>query len=58
MWKAKHGSTGSSSNVMDSQPTKPEPDSHALDVGPGRSFRTFRFDTAPILHAMEAAFSS
>ena len=43
---------------MDIQPTKPEPDSHTLDMGPGKSFRNFRFDTALILQAMEASFSS
>ncbi|TKY68255.1 mRNA-decapping enzyme subunit 2 [Spatholobus suberectus] len=58
VWKAKHSSIGSSSTVMDSQPAKPESDSHSLDVGPGRSFRNFRFDTASTLQAMEAAFSS
>ncbi|KAG4952313.1 hypothetical protein JHK85_046180 [Glycine max] len=58
VWKAKPGSIGSSSTVMDIQPTKPEPDSHTLDMGPGKSFRNFRFDTALILQAMEASFSS
>jgi len=58
VWKAKHGSIGSSSTVMDSQSSKPESDSHAPDVGPGKSFRNFRFDTASILQAMEASFSS
>ncbi|RZB61234.1 mRNA-decapping enzyme subunit 2 isoform B [Glycine soja] len=58
VWKAKPGSIGSSSTVMDMQPTKPETDSHTLDVGPGKSFRNFRFDTALILQAMEASFSS
>ena len=58
VWKAKPGSIGSSSTVMDIQPTKPEPDSHTPDLGPGKSFRNFRFDTALILQAMEASFSS
>ncbi|MED6120806.1 mRNA-decapping enzyme subunit 2 [Stylosanthes scabra] len=58
VWKAKHSSTGSSSIFMDSQTAKPENDSQTLDTGPGRSFRNFRFDTASILQAMEAAFSS
>lgn len=58
VWKAKHSSTGSSSTIiMDSQPTKSEPDSQPIDVGPGRSLRNFRFSTAPILQAMEASFS-
>ncbi|CAL5187301.1 unnamed protein product [Lathyrus oleraceus] len=57
VWKAKHSSTGSSSTLMESQPTKTEPDSQPLDVGPGRSFRNFRFSTAQILQAMEASFS-
>ncbi|WVZ13522.1 hypothetical protein V8G54_011088 [Vigna mungo] len=58
VWKAKHNSIGSSSTVADNQPTKPESDSHTHDVGPGKSFRNFRFDTASILQAMEASFSS
>ncbi|KAL5122839.1 mRNA-decapping enzyme subunit 2 [Glycine soja] len=58
VWKAKPGSIGSSSTVMDIQPTKPEPDSHTPDLGPGKSFRNFRFDTASILQAMETSFSS
>ncbi|RYQ87063.1 hypothetical protein Ahy_B09g094550 isoform C [Arachis hypogaea] len=58
VWKAKHSSTGSSSTFMDSQPTKPENESQNLDIGPGRSFRNFRFDTSSILQAMETAFSS
>lgn len=58
VWKAKHNSIGNSSTVIDSQPTKPESDSHTPDVGPGKSFRNFRFDTASILQAMEASFSS
>ncbi|KAL9323929.1 hypothetical protein ACSQ67_008786 [Phaseolus vulgaris] len=64
VWKAKHNSIGSSSTVIDSQSakpessTKPESDSHAPDVGPGKSFRNFRFDTASILQAMEASFTS
>ncbi|KAL4320738.1 hypothetical protein AHAS_Ahas14G0040500 [Arachis hypogaea] len=57
VWKAKHSSTGSSSTFMDSQPTKPENESKNLDiVGPGRSFRNFKFNTALILQAMETAF--
>ncbi|XP_028782131.1 mRNA-decapping enzyme subunit 2 [Neltuma alba] len=58
IWKAKNSSTGSSSMTMDSQPVMPESDSHSLDTGPGKSFRNFRFDTGPILRAMEAGFSS
>nr|AFK34873.1 unknown [Medicago truncatula] len=57
VWKAKHSSTGSSSTIMDSQPTKSEPDFQPIDVGPGRSLRNFRFSIAPILQAMEASFS-
>ncbi|KAL2604486.1 hypothetical protein AAZV13_09G070200 [Glycine max] len=32
VWKAKPGSIGSSSTVMDIQPTKPEPDSYTPDL--------------------------
>ncbi|KAF3433932.1 hypothetical protein FNV43_RR25035 [Rhamnella rubrinervis] len=59
VWKAKNSSTGSSSTMItESQSSKPEPDVVVLDVGPGKSFRSFRFDTAPILQAMEAGFSA
>lgn len=46
--------------TIDNPPAKPESDSHShsLDAGPGKSFRNFKFDTASILQAMEAAFSS
>lgn len=59
VWKAKNSSTGSSSTMIpETQPTRPEPDIHPPDTGPGKSFRNFRFDTASILQAMEAGFSS
>ncbi|XP_015934226.1 mRNA-decapping enzyme subunit 2 isoform X1 [Arachis duranensis] len=58
VWKAKHSSTGSSPSFMDSQPTKSENEFQNLDIGPGRSFRNFKFNTALILQAMETAFSS
>lgn len=44
--------------ILESQLTKPTPDSQPPDTGPGRSFRNFRFDTAAILQAMEAGFSN
>ncbi|XP_051116601.1 mRNA-decapping enzyme subunit 2 [Andrographis paniculata] len=62
MWKAKTSSTGSSSLALESQsnrvvgdvnPPPPPPDS-----GPGRSFINFRFNTAPILQAVDDAFST
>jgi hypothetical protein len=59
VWKAKNNSIGNSSTITtESQSTKPEPDVHPPDTGPGRSFRNFRFDTPSILQAMEAAFSA
>lgn len=58
MWRAKNSSIGSSNMIMESQPTKPEPDVHPPNIGPGKSFRNFRFDTASILQAMEAGFSA
>ena len=59
MWKAKNSSTGSSSTMItESQSSRPEPDVVVLDVGPGKSFRSFKFDTASILQAMEAGFSA
>ncbi|KAL5569316.1 hypothetical protein UlMin_025891 [Ulmus minor] len=61
VWKAKTSSIGSSSAIItESQPAKPEPAviHPPPDTGPGKSFRSFRFDTASILQAMEAGFSS
>lgn len=60
VWKAKNSSLGSSSAsaVFDPQHVKAVSDSHTTDVGPGRSFRSFRFDTPSILRAMESAFST
>lgn len=43
---------------METQSTKPEADIHPPDVGPGKSFRNFRFDTSSILQAMETGFSA
>ncbi|KAI5648669.1 hypothetical protein M9H77_34674 [Catharanthus roseus] len=57
VWKAKNSSTGSSSTAMDQQPNKSSPDAHSSESGPGKSFRNFRFDTAPIFHAVESAFA-
>ncbi|XP_024167744.1 mRNA-decapping enzyme subunit 2 isoform X1 [Rosa chinensis] len=58
VWRAKNSSIGSSNMIMESQSTKPELDVHPPDIGPGKSFRNFRFNTAPILQAMEAGFSA
>ncbi|GAB2286827.1 mRNA-decapping enzyme subunit 2 [Dionaea muscipula] len=58
VWKAnKTSSSGSSSGVMEIQQTKPPAsDVNVVDSSPGKSFRTFRFDTGPILQAMDTAF--
>lgn len=59
VWKAKTNSVGNSSTmIVESQTTKPEPVVYPPDTGPGRSFRNFRFDVRPILQALEAVFSS
>lgn len=59
VWKAKNSSIGNSSTIItESQSSKPEPDVHPPDTGPGRSLRNFRFDIPSILQAMEAAFSA
>lgn len=58
VWKAKNSSTGSGSAVIENQVSKSTLDQRPPDIGPGRSFRNFRFDTAKILHAMEAAFTT
>ncbi|XP_044462087.1 mRNA-decapping enzyme subunit 2-like [Mangifera indica] len=58
VWKAKSSSNGSNTIILENQSTKPSPHSQPLDTGPGKSFRNFRFDTAAILQAMEAGFST
>lgn len=56
VWKAKNSSTGSS-GVAESQAVKPtKTDVKVLDAGPGRSFRNFRLNAAPIIKAVDAAF--
>lgn len=56
VWKAKNSSSGSSSMIIET-PIKPKADSYSADTGPGRSFRSFQFDTAHIYQSMEAGFS-
>ncbi|KAK6929192.1 NUDIX hydrolase domain [Dillenia turbinata] len=58
VWKAKNSSTGSSSMIADSQFNKTGSDFLSSDMGPGKSFRNFKFDVGPILKAMEAGFSA
>ncbi|KAJ0103364.1 hypothetical protein Patl1_06098 [Pistacia atlantica] len=58
VWKAKSGSIGSNTMILENQLTKPSSDSQPPDTGPGKSFRNFRFNTAAILQAMEAGFST
>ncbi|XP_019194115.1 PREDICTED: mRNA-decapping enzyme subunit 2 [Ipomoea nil] len=55
MWRAKNSSTGSTV-VTESQPSKSTTDVQPVEIGPGRSFRNFRFDTAPVYKAIDAAF--
>ncbi|XP_057979601.1 mRNA-decapping enzyme subunit 2 [Malania oleifera] len=58
VWKAKSSSTGSSTQIAESQSTKSASDAQTSDVGPGKSFRNFRFDIAPVLQVMETTFSA
>ncbi|KZV41369.1 Decapping 2 isoform 1, partial [Dorcoceras hygrometricum] len=58
VWKAKGGSTGSSTTTAENQPNKAVADMNPSDSRPGRSFRNFQFDTGPIFQAIDAAFSS
>ncbi|KAI3470465.1 hypothetical protein Pfo_027128 [Paulownia fortunei] len=58
VWKAKNSSIGSSSTAAESQPSKAVADVHPSDARPVRSFINFRFDTGPILKAVDAAFST
>lgn len=56
VWKAKNGSGGSTGNENPSN--RPGSESQLTDAGPGKSFRNFKFDSAYILQAMEAAFAN
>ncbi|KAJ6727240.1 M7GPPPN-MRNA HYDROLASE [Salix purpurea] len=56
VWKARNNSIGSGTVIMESHLNKPVSDAHPSDLGPGKSFRNFRFDTAAILRAMESGF--
>ncbi|KAK6144777.1 hypothetical protein DH2020_021597 [Rehmannia glutinosa] len=58
VWKAKHGSTGGCSTAVESQPSKAVADVRPSEACPVRSFLNFRFDTGPILQAVDAAFST
>ncbi|KAL1817435.1 hypothetical protein DCAR_0521864 [Daucus carota subsp. sativus] len=58
VWKAKTSSTGSSATIAESLAVKPKANTQSSAMGPGRSFRNFRFDTGLIFQAMETAFSS
>lgn len=58
VWKAKSGSTGSSSTTAENQPNKAVADMNLSDSRHGRSFRNFQFDTGPIFQAIDDAFSS
>ncbi|KAJ4979783.1 hypothetical protein NE237_010563 [Protea cynaroides] len=59
MWKAKNSSTGGSTvgATTESQSTRPGSETLLSDLGPGKSFRSFRFNYTLILQAMEAAFT-
>ncbi|KAH6760379.1 decapping 2 [Perilla frutescens var. hirtella] len=56
VWKARNSSGGSS--TTDSQSSKTVADVYPSEARPSRSFRNFRFDTGPILQAVDAAFST
>ncbi|KAB2598065.1 mRNA-decapping enzyme subunit 2-like [Pyrus ussuriensis x Pyrus communis] len=58
VWNAKSSSIGSSTMIVESQPTKPEPEVHPPDTEAGKSFRNFRFDVTPVLQAIDAGFRS
>ncbi|KAL0340740.1 UNVERIFIED_CONTAM: decapping enzyme subunit [Sesamum radiatum] len=59
VWKAKNNSIGNSSIAAENQPSKAMADMYPPpDTFPVRSFLNFRFDTGPILQAVDAAFST
>ncbi|KAL7109787.1 hypothetical protein ACP275_06G197000 [Erythranthe tilingii] len=67
VWNVKNSSSGGSSITTESQPIKAvaevhhqsEPSaSNKYALSAGKSFRNFRFDTAPIFQALDSAFST
>ncbi|XP_042514492.1 mRNA-decapping enzyme subunit 2-like isoform X2 [Macadamia integrifolia] len=60
VWKAKNSSTGGIAGgpTKESQSTRSGSENHISDMGPGKSFRSFRFNHSSILQAMEAAFAA
>ncbi|URD96000.1 Dcp2, box A domain [Musa troglodytarum] len=56
VWKAKNSSDGGMPS--DNAPLRLGSEPQKSDNGPGKSFRNFKFDTASILQAMEAAFAA
>ncbi|XP_043705775.1 mRNA-decapping enzyme subunit 2-like isoform X1 [Telopea speciosissima] len=60
VWKAKNSCTGGTTGcpTKEGQYTRPGSENHLSDLGPGKSFRSFRFNYSSILQAMEAAFSA
>ncbi|XP_042477076.1 mRNA-decapping enzyme subunit 2-like [Macadamia integrifolia] len=59
VWKAKNSSTGGTAvgGTTENQSTRPGSETLLSDLGPGRSFRSFKFNYPSILRAMEAAFA-
>ncbi|KAL8166840.1 hypothetical protein V2J09_008339 [Rumex salicifolius] len=60
VWNAKNSSIGSTSNTTETHQIKtppPEVQIPVPDTGPGKSFRSFKFDTASILRSLDPAFS-
>ena len=55
VWKAKNSSGGGTTTDNTLRIVGSEPQN--VDVGPGKSFRNFRFDTASIIRAADAAFA-
>ncbi|GER25374.1 decapping 2 [Striga asiatica] len=58
VWRAKHGSSGGSSTAVESQLSRAVADVRPPEAVQVRSFVNFRFDTGPILQAIDLAFSA
>ena len=56
VWKDKNNADGGMPS--DNAPLRLGSEPQKSDNGPGKSFRNFKFDTASILQAMEAAFAA
>ncbi|KAH6804884.1 decapping 2 [Perilla frutescens var. frutescens] len=58
VWKAKSVTSGTPATAAERQPSKAVGDVQPPETQPARAFQNFRFDTGPILQAVDTAFSN